>query len=190
MAILVFGLIIFLGVHSAQIVLPGLRSRVIKKGGVGAWKLLYTGLAVIGLLLIILGYGLARHEAPLLYDPPGMLRHVALLVMLPVFPLLFATYIKGRIKQLVGHPMLLATILWAVAHLMANGSMSDLLLFGSFLIWAALDWRSVVKREGDAALQGVLRWGRNDAIAVVGGVLVYIAFVAGLHVRLFGVSPI
>lgn len=190
MAILVFGLIIFLGVHSAQIVVPGMRARVIEKGGVGAWKLPYTGLAVIGLLLIILGYSLARHEAPLLYHPPVMLRHVALLVMLPVFPLLFATYLKGRIKQLVGHPMLLATVLWAVAHLMANGSMADLLLFGSILIWAAFDWRSVVKRQGNATTRGALPWGRNDAVAVVGGVGVYIALVAGLHVWLFGVSPL
>lgn len=128
MAILVFGLIVFLGIHSVQIVRPGLRERIIQKAGsVSAWKLTFSGLATIGLLLVILGYSLARYQTPVWYQPPAGLRHLALLVMLPVFPLLFATYLKGRISQLVGHPMLAATALWAIAHLLANGSMADVL---------------------------------------------------------------
>ena len=191
MAILVFGLIIFLGMHSVQIVWPHVRTRTIAKmGSVGAWKLSFTGIAVIGLTLIILGYSLARHSAPVLYYPPAALRHLALLVMLPVFPLLFASYIKGRLTQRLGHPMLIATILWAVAHLMANGSLADLLLFGSFLVWAALDWRSLLRRDGAVVSPQPARRGRNDVISIVAGLLVYVVFIAGLHAWLFGVSPI
>lgn len=191
MAILVFGLIVFLGVHSARMVVPGMRARVIEKGGgEGAWLWPYTGLALTGLMLIILGYGLARYATPMVYSPPQALRHLALLVMVPVFPLLFATYVRGRIGQVLGHPMLIATILWAVAHLMANGSLADVLLFGSFLIWAALDWYSLVTRNGGKASQRTRPWGRNDVIAVVAGLLVYLVFIFGLHAWLFGVSPL
>ncbi len=191
MAILIFGLIVFLGVHSVQIAIPGIRARTIKKGGgVGAWMWPYTGLAIIGLFLIILGYSLARHEAPALYYPSTTMRHLALLVMLPVFPLLLATYIKGRIKQLLGHPMLIATILWAVAHLLANGSLADLLLFGSFLVWAVLDWQSLLKREGTTTSKNAVQWSRTDAAAIMGGLLVYGVFISGLHMWLFGVSPL
>ncbi|HLR78837.1 MAG TPA: NnrU family protein [Burkholderiaceae bacterium] len=191
MAILVFGLIVFLGIHSVQIVRPGLRERIIQKAGsVSAWKLTFSGLATIGLLLVILGYSLARYQTPVWYQPPAGLRHLALLVMLPVFPLLFATYLKGRISQLVGHPMLAATALWAIAHLLANGSMADVLLFGSFLVWALADWWSV-RRRGEKRQPGrPEHWRRNDAVAVVAGVAVYGVFIAGLHRWLFGVSPV
>ena len=191
MAILVFGLILFLGIHSVQIACPGVRSRTISKvGSVGIWKLIYTGIALIGLSLIVIGYGLARHSAPVLYSPPVPLRHIALVVMLPVFPLLFAAYVKGRITQALGHPMLIATILWACAHLMANGSVADLLLFGSVLVWAVFDWRSLVRRSSTKAPRQILSWGRNDAIALVAGVLVYVIFIGGLHARWFGASPV
>lgn len=191
MAILVFGLILFLGIHSVQIVSPDIRARTIAKvGSVGVWKLIYTGIAIIGLSLIIIGYGLARHSAPVLYYPSGAFRHIAVVLMLPVFPLIFAAYIKGRIKHVLGHPMLIALILWACAHLMANGSVADLLLFGSFLVWAIFDWRSLVRRQNVPKSGHSGRWVRNDVIAVVGGVLVYVLFIGGLHVRLFGVSPL
>lgn len=189
MAILVFGLIVFLGVHSVRIVLPGFRARMIEKGGAGMWKLVYTGMAVIGLVLIVLGYGLARRDPVIVYDAPFMLRHVALLVMLPAFPLLFAAYLKGRIKYRLGHPMLIATILWAVAHLMANGSLADVLLFGSFLLWAIFDWLSMLKRE-DAVASSPVAWNYKDGIAIVAGLMVYVVFLGGFHVWLFGVSPI
>ena len=191
MAILVFGLILFLGIHSIQIAFPDVRTRTIAKvGSVGIWKLIYTGIALIGLSLIVIGYGLARHSAPVLYSPPAPLRHIALVVMLPVFPLLFAAYVKGRITQALGHPMLIATILWACAHLMANGSVADLLLFGSVLVWAVFDWRSLIKRQNTVVSRRTVRWTRNDVIALVGGGLVYVLFIGGLHARWFGVSPV
>lgn len=190
MAILVFGLIVFLGIHSVQIVAPGWRARIIAKAGLGPWKLVYTGMAVIGLVLLILGYSLARRDPLVLYVPPTFLRHLTLLVMLPVFPLLFAAYIKGRITFLLGHPMLIATILWAVAHLMANGSLADVLLFGGFLVWALFDWGSVVARRKSGAPPSPVAWGRNDVISIIGGLVVYGVFIGGLHAGLFGVSPL
>lgn len=191
MAILVFGLVVFLGIHSVQIVSPDIRTRTIAKvGSVGVWKLIYTGIAIIGLSLIIIGYGLARHSAPVLYYPSGAFRHIAVVLMLPVFPLIFAAYIKGHIKQVLGHPMLIALMLWACAHLMANGSVADLFLFGSFLVWAVFDWRSLVKRQNAVTSRQPGRWGRNDVIALAGGLVVYVLFIGGLHVRAFGVSPL
>ncbi|MCK9508435.1 MAG: NnrU family protein [Pigmentiphaga sp.] len=190
MTVLILGLLLFFGIHSVQIVAPTLRERVIARGGVGAWKWPYTAIAGIGLLLLIIGYDMARHTAPILYYPHAGLRHAALLVMLPVFPLLLATYIKGRIQQWLRHPMLIATILWATAHLMANGSLADLLLFSCFLLWALLDWRSVIVRGKSATPDNRMPWGRNDAIAIIGGLAVYAVFIGGLHALLFGVSPI
>lgn len=190
MVVLIVGLILFLGMHSVQIAAPGVRERIIGRSGAGAWMWPYTALSAIGLVLIIAGYGLARQEAPVLYHPPVELRHLALIAMLPVFPLLLATYIKGGIRQTLGHPMLIATMFWGTAHLMANGSLADFLLFGSFLLWAALDWRSLVRREAPASTGGAPRWGRNDVIAIAGGLALYAAFIGGLHALAFGVSPI
>ncbi|WFE74003.1 NnrU family protein [Roseinatronobacter sp. S2] len=190
MTILILGLILFLGMHSVQIVMPDIRARVIARGGGrGAWMWRYTAVAGAGFVLIILGFGLARQDPVVLYYPPHALRRMALLVMLPVFPLLLAAYIKGRIAQIVSHPMLVATMLWAVAHLMANGTLAHLLLFGSFLVWAFVDRQSLLRREGGVAVART-PWGRNDAIAIIGGLALYMIFIGGLHAFLFGVSPI
>ncbi|MDD7970828.1 NnrU family protein [Roseinatronobacter alkalisoli] len=190
MTLLILGLILFLGVHSVRIVVPDIRARIIARGGGrGAWMWPYTGVAGAGFVLIILGYALARYETPILYTPLPALRHLALVVMLPVFPLLLAAYLKGRIGQIVSHPMLVATMLWGVAHLMANGTLADLLLFGGFLVWAILNRQSLIRREGGAAVAGKT-WRRKDAIALVGGLALYLAFIGGLHALLFGVSPI
>lgn len=191
MTLLILGLVLFLGTHSVQIAAPALRERAIAGGGgTRAWMLSYMAISGIGLVLVIIGYGMARHDAPLLYHPPTALRHLTLLVMLPVFPLLIATYLKGRIGQLLGHPMLIATMLWAVAHLMANGNLADVLLFGSFLVWAALDWQSLLRRESSASPRAGANWGRNDAIAIIVGLAIYLAFIGGVHALLVGVSPL
>ncbi|MCC5970864.1 MAG: NnrU family protein [Pararhodobacter sp.] len=190
MIYLILGLILFLGMHSIHMVAPDLRARVIARGGGrGAWMWPYTGIAGAGFVLIILGYALARQDSTFLYFPPPALRHLALIVMLPVFPLLLAALLKGRIGQIVRHPMLFATILWGAAHLMANGTLADLLLFGSFLVWAFLDRQALLRRDGEATVASK-NWGRNDAIAIACGLALYLAFIGGLHALLFGVSPI
>ena len=138
-AILVLGLLLFLGAHSVSIVKPGLRGQFIGQFGQNAWQGAFGLVALSGFLLILWGYGLARQDPIILYTPPTWLRHINLLLMLGVFPLLLATYFPGRIQSAVGHPTLLAVKLWAFGHLLANGALADLLLFGGFLAWAIAD---------------------------------------------------
>jgi len=191
MSLLIAGLVLFLGTHSVSIVNPGWRERAIARVGEIPWKLLYGLVAIAGFALIVVGYGEARAMANpfVLYTPPTWLRHVALLLMLPVFPLLLAAYLPGRIQRATRHPMLLAVQLWAVAHLLANGTLRDLLLFGGFLVWAVADRVSLMQRPA-VPVPGAppAKW--NDAIAVVGGLVLYAAFILGLHLWLIGVRPL
>ena len=141
-------------------------------------------------MLLIYGYGLARQSPVVLYAPPTALRHIALLLMLPSFPLLFAAYLPGRIKSAVRHPMLVAIKLWAVAHLLANGTLHDVVLFGGFLAWAVADRIAVKRRTVARAVPGAPPSPLNDVIAVVGGLGVYAVFVLWAHLRLIGVAPL
>ena len=192
MIVLLLGLVLFLGVHSVSIAAPGWRSATIARLGERPWKALYSVAAGIGLALLIVGYGMARREPVVLYAPPAALRHLALLVMLPVFPLLFAAYMPGRISRVVKHPMLLATKLWATAHLLANGTLADVLLFGGFLAWAVADRISVKRRTPDEAhaVPGAPPGPMNDLIAIVGGLAVYAVTLLWAHRWAFGVSPL
>jgi len=190
--VLLLGLVVFLGVHSVSIAAPGWRSAQIARRGERAWKGVYSIAAGIGLALLIVGYGMARREPVVLYTPPTALRHLALLVMLPVFPLLFAAYMPGRISRAAKHPMLLAVKFWATAHLLANGSLADVLLFGGFLVWAVADRISVKRRTAAEAhaVPGAPPGPRNDLIAVGDGLAVYAVTLLWAHRWLFGVSPL
>jgi uncharacterized membrane protein len=187
---LIIGLVLFLGAHSISIVRPGLRAQAVGRIGEVPWKLAYAAVSLIGLVLVVQGYGAARAVDPvLLYDPPVWLRHVSLLLMLPVFVLLVAAYMPGRIQRALKHPMLAAVKLWAIAHLLANGTLADLLLFGSFLAWAIADVISL-KRRTALATPGAPAGQWNDLIAVVAGLALYLAFLFYLHRLLMGVAPI
>jgi uncharacterized membrane protein len=190
MPLLIAGLVLFLGVHSVAIVAPSFRTRTIQRMGEGAWKGLYALISLAGFVLICYGFGLARQAPVVLYSPPAWLRHLALLVMLPVFPLLIAAYLPGRIKTAAKHPMLAAVKFWAFAHLLANGSLADVLLFGGFLAWAVVDRISVKRRATPQVLRTAPPGPWNDAIAVVLGLAVYALLIGWAHVRLFGVSPL
>ena len=190
MPLLIAGLVLFLGVHSVAIVAPSFRTRTIQRMGEGAWKGLYSLISLAGFVLICYGFGLARQAPVVLYSPPTWLRHLALLVMLPVFPLLIAAYLPGRIKTAAKHPMLAAIKFWAFAHLLANGSLADVLLFGGFLAWAVVDRISVKRRAMPQVLRTAPPGPWNDAIAVVLGLAVYALLIGWAHVRLFGVSPL
>jgi uncharacterized membrane protein len=189
MALLIIGLVIFLGMHSIAIVSPDFRNRMLSKLGEGAWKGLYAVLALVGLVLIIYGFGAARQTPVVLYTPPTWMRHVTFLLMLPVFPLIAAAYLPGRIKAALKHPMLAAVKFWALAHLLSNGTLADVLLFGGFLAWAVLD-RISLKRRPPQTLRTAPAGRFNDAIAVIAGLAVYALFIGWAHVRLFGVSPL
>lgn len=189
MVLLILGLVIFLGTHSTGILAPAWRARTIARFDEIHWKGLYSVASLVGFILIVWGYGLARLEPVGLWAPPTWLRHVALLLMLPVFPLLLATYLPGRIQSTAKHPMLAAVKVWALAHLLANGNLADLILFGSFLAWAVAD-RVSLKTRPAPTVPGAPPGRANDLIALIGGLVLYGAFIGGLHTWLFGVSPL
>jgi uncharacterized membrane protein len=185
---LIAGLILFFGVHSIAIVAPAWRERMLQRIGEGAWKGLYSLISGAGLVLMLVGFGQARVSPAVLYVPPAALRYLTFLLMLPVFPLLLAAYLPGTIQARARHPMLAAIKLWATAHLLAIGTLPDVLLFGAFLVWAVVD-RISVKRHPRAARRAVaLRHG--DLLAVVLGLGLYVAFVLWGHAWLIGVAPL
>ncbi|MGO4389760.1 NnrU family protein [Variovorax sp. M-6] len=190
MSLLVAGLLLFLGIHSVSIVAPAWRDAQVERRGERVWKGIYALASLAGLILLVHGYGVARQTPVILYTPPPALRHVALLLMLPVFPLLFAAYLPGRIQRAAKHPMLLAVKLWAAAHLLANGTLADVLLFGAFLVWAVADRISVKRRAVPHSVPGAPPGALNDVAALVGGLVVYVGFLFWAHVRLTGVSPL
>lgn len=186
MSYLIIGCLLFFGIHSIQIVSPELRTTMVQRHGEHLWQLGYAIVAAVGLTLIVLGYGQARQASPLIYAPPLWGRHAAMLLMLPVFPLLLATYFPARIQRAVRHPMLIATCLWAAAHLLANGGLADLILFGAFGAWAILDLLSFSWRPARNIRRFPAR-PYNDVIAVAAGLLLYGFFVLSAHRWVTGV---
>lgn len=189
MTLLILGLLLFLGAHSISIVNDPWRNRMQARLGEIGWKGAYSLISIAGFVLIVHGYAAARLDPVVLYTPPTALRHVAMLLLVPVFPLLLSTYLPGRIKAAVKHPMLVATKLWAFAHLLSNGNLADVVLFGGFLAWAVAD-RISLKRRNPRPLHTAPAGKANDMIAVVGGLALYVGFVMWLHMWLIGVSPI
>ena len=190
MTLFLVGLVLFLGIHSVAIVAPAWRDARVAQHGEPAWKGVYSVVSLLGFVLLIYGYGVARQAPVVLYTPPAALRHVALLLMLPVFPLLLAAYLPGRIQRATKHPMLLAVKVWAFAHLLANGTLVDVLLFGAFLTWAVLDRIAVKRRAAPRATPGAPPSAVNDGIAIAAGLVIYGVFVMWGHLWLFGVSPL
>ncbi len=166
MAIFFAGLVIFLGVHSISIVNVTWRNNMSDKIGDGAWRGLYSLVAIIGFILLIWGYAMARHDSLIIYNPPALLQHLSFILLLPVFPLLIATYFPGRIKAAVKHPMLLAIKIWASAHLLANGELINVILFGSFLCWAVID-RISLKNRPQRAIPGAPPSPLNDTLGTI-----------------------
>lgn len=189
MDILILGLFIFFAIHCTSIINEPWRNRVAAKIGELPWKGLYSIVSIIGFVLILQGYGIARADPVQLYTPAAWLTPVAMLLLVPVFPLLLAAYLPGRVKQTIKHPMLAATKLWALAHLLTNGSLADVVLFGAFLGWAVID-RISMKARVPRTLPGPKRSNSNDWIAIVGGLLLHVAFTLWLHEWLIGVSPV
>jgi uncharacterized membrane protein len=190
MLLLIVGLVLFIGVHSVVIVAPTLRAGTIHALGEGAWKGMYALVSLAGFVLICYGFGLARQAPLILYSPPAWLRYVAVILMLPVFPLFLAAYLPGRIKTAAKHPMLASVKFWAFAHLLTNGMLADVLLFGGFLVWAVADRISLKRRSTPRAPPGAPPGPWNDAIAVALGLAIYALLIGWAHVRLFGVSPL
>lgn len=190
MALLIVGLILFLGVHSVRIVADGWRASTMARVGELPWKGGYAVLSLIGFVLIVYGYGAARLDGTLLYNPPVWTRHVAALLLIPAFILLVAAYVPGtRIKRAVGHPMVAGVKIWAFAHLLANGFLHDVILFGAFLAWAVANYVAARRRDRAAGVVYAVGPISRDVMAIVIGLAAYVVFVLWLHVWLIGVKP-
>lgn len=187
MLVLVLGLILFLGIHSVAIVAMPLRTRAVAASEMG-WKLFYVMVSLAGLWLIARGYAAYRLDPFIVYVTPGWMRHLSALLLLPVFILFLAPYFPGRIKRVTVHPQLIAVKLWAVAHLLVNGTLGDLVLFGSLLAWAVVDRISMKKRQ-PRPLPGAPASAYNDVILVIAGLALYGVTVVWGHQWLIGVAP-
>jgi uncharacterized membrane protein len=191
MLVLILGLVIFLGSHSARIFAEDWRQGMIARLGEGPWKGVYSLVSIIGFVLIVWGYGMTRLDPVVLWSPPVWTRHIAVLLNLIAFILLAAFIVPaGKIKARLHHPMVLAVKVWAFAHLLANGTLADLILFGSVLIWAIVDFAASRRRDRRLGTVYVAGPVTNDAIAVGLGIVLWGAIVWRLHAWLIGVSPI
>jgi uncharacterized membrane protein len=190
MTALILGLLLFLGAHSVRVFADDWRSRQIARLGEGKWKGLYSAAAAVGLVLIVWGYGLARAEPVWLWSPPMWMRHVTALLTIPAFILLAAAYVPGNhMKSAIGHPMVAGVKLWAFAHLLANGTLAAVVLFGSFLVWAIADFASARRRDRRAGTVYPSGTFASDSVAVVIGLVAWVVFAFWLHGWLIGVRP-
>jgi uncharacterized membrane protein len=190
MGVLILGLILFLGVHSVRVFADGWREKTMARVGEAAWKGGYAVLSLAGFALLVYGYGAARLQPQVLWDSPAWTRHLAAALTLPAFIMLAAANVPGNaIQARLKHPMTLGVKTWAAAHLLANNTLADLLLFGGFLLWAVLVFRAA--RQRDRAAHVVYVPGRLwPTVAVVAlGVLAWAAFAFWGHAALIGVSP-
>lgn len=190
MTYLILGLIIFLGVHSVRIVADDWRTQTRSRLGELPWKGLYSVASLVGFGLLVWGFGLARQQPVQLWSPPLAMRHLAALLTLVSFVLLAAAYVPGNgIKARLHHPMVLATKVWALAHLLANGNLAHVLLFGAFLVWAVFDFGAARRRDRVAGTQYPAGSAGATAATVLVGLVAWLAFAMWLHGLLIGVRP-
>lgn len=192
MLVLTTGLLLFLVIHLVP-TQPDLRAGIVARFGPGAYKSIFAIVSFVGLALIAIGYGKLQGtpgKNPEIWTPPYALRHVSLLLMLPAMILLVAAYVPSRIRDRVRHPMLLAVKLWAVAHLLANGDLASMLLFGALLAYAVFDLISVKRRGALGPLGAAKGTAGGDIAAVVGGIALYAVLLVWAHKWLIGVAPI
>ena len=189
MTIILIGLVLFFAPHCVSIVSESWRDGVVERIGPGAWKGVYSVVSIVGFVLICWGYGLARQDPIVLYTAPEWMRHIVMLLMLFVFPLFLAANLPGAIKAKTQHPLLAATKIWAFAHLLVNGTLADVLLFGSFLVWAIVD-RISMKNRTQRPIASAPTSKYNDIAASVGGMVVYAIFIVWAHQALIGVALI
>jgi uncharacterized membrane protein len=191
--VMILGLVLFLGAHTLT-TQREVRSRVIAASGEGGYKLGYALVSIGGLALISWGFGHYRAtgfidvwERWCSPDVLRILKHLTVGLMLPAVILVVAAYIRGRIYTVLKHPMLAGVKLWAAAHLLANGDLGSIILFGSFLGWAVYD-RISLKHRTDAGAPPIPVGGiGNDVIAVAVGLVAYLALAFAFHPVVFGV---
>jgi uncharacterized membrane protein len=190
MPYLIGGLVIFLGVHSVRIVADGWRTQTLARMGEGTYKGIYSALSLLGFALIIYGFGLARETPVVLWTPPVGMRHASSLLTLVAFILLTAAYVPHNgIKARVHHPMVLGVKFWALAHLLSNGNLAHVLLFGAFLAWGVLDFIASRRRDRAMGTQYAAATLPATALTVAAGGLAWMAFTLYLHGWLIGIRP-
>jgi uncharacterized membrane protein len=190
MIFLILGLLLFLGSHSIRIFADGWRTAQLERLGEKPWKGIVTLVALLGFGLIIWGFGLARTAPVVLWTPPTWTRHLAALLMLLSFILLIAAQVPGnRIKAIVGHPMVASVKVWALAHLLANGTLAHAVLFGAFLIWSVADFMASRRRDRIAGTTYPALGIGRDLMVVGIGVVAWGLFAAFGHAWLIGVKP-
>ena len=188
--VMIVGLVLFLGVHTLT-TQRSLRAQCVAAMGEGGYKIGYALVSLAGLAMIIWGFAHYRATGWIdVWDPPRALKHITVALMLPAVILVVASFIRGRIYTTVKHPMLAGIKLWAAAHLLANGDLGSIILFGSFLGWAVFD-RISLKHRADAGAPPIPVGGRsNDLIAVVVGVIAYLALAFAFHPVVIGVPVV
>ena len=188
--VMIVGLILFLGVHTLT-TQRKLRAQCVAATGEGTYKIGYAVASFVGLALIVWGFAHYRAAGMIpVWSPPTFLRHLNVALMLPAVILVVASYIRGRIYTAVKHPMLAGVKLWAFGHLLANGDLGGIILFGSFLAWAVFDRISLKHRADPGAPPIPVGGVTNDVIAVVVGIIAYLALAFAFHPVVIGVPVI
>ena len=188
--VMILGLILFFGVHTLT-TRRELRARFVVSMGEGSYKIGYSVASAAGLALII--WGFAHYRAAGMWEiwsPPTAFKHISVALMLPAVILVVASFIRGRIYTKLKHPMLAGVKLWAAAHLLANGDLGSIILFGSFLGWAVFD-RISLKHRTDAGAPPIPVGGPgNDLIAIAVGIVAYLALAFAFHPVVIGVPVV
>ena len=190
MALLIAGLVLFLGSHSIRVFAEDWRAERIRRMGPQRWKAVYSVVSIVGFILIVWGYGVARHSAIQLWAPPAWTRDTTAVLTLVSFVLIAAAYVPGtRMKAALGHPLSAGTMLWALGHLFSNGSLPGVVLFASFLVWSTLAFSAARKRDRQAGVTYPAVGASRDVIAGVAGAIAWAVFALFLHGPLIGVRP-
>jgi uncharacterized membrane protein len=185
---MIFGLVLFLGVHTLTTQRPARAAVIGRLGGETRYKAVYSVASAVGLVLIVWGFATYRTTGWIqIWQPPLSLRHLVLLLMWLSIVLIVASYLRGYIYLLVRHPMLTGVALWALAHLLANGDLGALILFGAFLAWTIFDRITLMWRKDRGAPQLPLGGFGHDALALIAGTLVYLALAFVFHPIVIGV---
>ena len=207
---LILGLILFLGAHSVRVVADNWRTQKIEAWGEKAFKGVNALVSLLGFYLLVVGYGEARLQTVALWNPPIFTKHISLLLMLFASILMFAAYVpRNHFKMRLGHPMVLSVKVWALSHLLANGNLADVILFGAFLLWAVLNFKSARARDKVQNQLAFANGNANEAvnpvalpedapprpnlfatlITLVGGMALWAVITFVLHAKVVGIAP-
>jgi uncharacterized membrane protein len=191
MTLLLLGILMFFSVHSVRIVAEDWRARQIASRGVRTWRGIYSFASAVGIVLVVAGYVRTRRAPIEVWSPPEWTLPITSALVLVAFVLIAAAYVPGnRIKAKVGHPMTAGVKTWAFAHLLSNGTLGDMVLFGAFLVWAIFAFVEARRRDRVAGTTYRVGPPSKDVITVVAGAAAWFVFGFWLHGPLIGVRPL